>query len=304
MGIIKYLLGWPLSLIAILFIIKIVIDRSDEIIPHLYRINISYLLISAIFFFVYYFSRSVLWKEILKNSGYKINLLDNTYRFGISELKRFVPGNIWSFLSRAVLFNEIGVDKTTIAKGLLTEVQLIIIGCLSVSIFSFPWILDADPSLKLKLFSLLPVSFIAIFIFFGVTAYIFKRKYSKKDSLLSFVFLPEIPMRQKARLIVISIFVFAAFGLANFMVFLAVFPDSISQIVILSSFFTFSLLVGYLSFITPMGLGVREGVITLGLLKTMNIAQAGFFAIFSRIVLIFSELIYLFSIFLLYKFKK
>jgi hypothetical protein len=65
----------------------------------------------------------------------------------------------------------------------------------------------------------------------------------------------------------------------------------------LSAFFTFALLAGYLSFVTPMGLGVREGIITLGLSKLTSIANSGFLSIFSRIILIISELTFIVIVF-------
>ena len=86
---------------------------------------------------------------------------------------------------------------------------------------------------------------------------------------------------------------FFIFGLATLVACLSVFTFEPKLFLELSAFFTFALLAGYLSFITPMGLGVREGIIILGLTKLTSIATAGFLSIFSRIVLIISELTFL-----------
>jgi hypothetical protein len=45
-----------------------------------------------------------------------------------------------------------------------------------------------------------------------------------------------------------------------------------------------------------MGLGIREGIITLGLSNLISVATAGFLSIFSRIVLIISELIFVMTV--------
>lgn len=299
----RFFLGWPLSIIALLFVLRLISGKLPEIIPYIKSINLFYFAIGILLFFLYYIFRSVLWKELLKNMGYEVSYIENAYRFAASELKRFVPGNVWSFLSRGSLFTQMGIDKENVVKGLFLEVQLIIAGCVLVSSLSFAWILDAPNALKDKLSTILPITFIATSIYFIVLAYIFKKRYNKKKSFISSLYLPGLPISSKINLTILSFLVFAIFGLANFFILLSLFPDSLSQVIALSSFFTLALLIGYLSFITPMGLGVREGVITVGLLKIMTITNSGFFAIFSRIVLIVSELSYLLLIFLIYKLR-
>ena len=130
-------------------------------------------------------------------------------------------------------------------------------------------------------------------IFFAVTALIYKKKYDKNESLLNSLYLPGVSGINKLKLTFISFIDFLIFGIANYFVFASVFNVTPTDIIILSSLFTFALLVGFLSFLTPMGLGVREGVVTLGLSKTLSLVDASFFAIYSRIFLIISELIYI-----------
>ena len=109
--------------------------------------------------------------------------------------------------------------------------------------------------------------------------------------------LPGFSLSSKARIILISVITYFIFGIGNFFVFLSIYHIGFDQFLSLSSFFTFSLLAGYLSFITPMGLGVREGVVTLGLSKIMTLSNAATISIFTRIVLIFSELAFLLIVF-------
>lgn len=309
----KFLIGWPLSFISIAFIIKLIIDKSSQLNLDFSKINIFYLLLGIFLFFVYYIFRSLLWQKTLKEKGHKIPFRENTYRFAFSEIKRYVPGNIWSFLSRGVLFNEAGVDKKTLGISLIADVQQVIIGCGLVSLLAIPWLLSSPNELKIKLVSLLPVSIIAIIIFFITTSFIYTRKYLKSDSngialhsniLLANLLLPGFSLNSKIKLIILSIFTYFIFGVGNFFALLSIYNIGFNEFLNLSSFFTFSLLVGYLSFITPMGLGVREGVVTLGLSKITTLTNAGAIAIFTRIVLILSELLFLLFAFLWKKFSK
>lgn len=295
----KFFIGWPLSFISIAFIIKLVIDKSSQLNLDFSKINIFYLLLGIFLFFVYYIFRSLLWQMTLKEKGHKIPFKENMYRFAFSEIKRYAPGNIWSFLSRGVLFNEAGVDKKTLGISLIADVQLVIIGCGIISLLSIPWLLKSS-ELQSQLFGLLPVSAIAIAIFFIVTSIIYTKKYDSSKSMLLHssrfwknFFLPGFGLNSKVKLIVLSTFTYFIFGVGNFFTLLSIYNIGFNEFLNLSSFFTFSLLVGYLSFITPMGLGVREGVATLGLSKITTLTNAGAIAIFTRIVLILSELLFL-----------
>jgi hypothetical protein len=118
-------------------------------------------------------------------------------------------------------------------------------------------------------------------------------------NFLNNLYLPGYKLKEKIVLTIISTVTFFIFGVATLIASQAIFQFNIKIYVQLSAFFTFALLAGYLSFITPMGIGVREGIITLGLSKITSAATAGFLSIFSRIVLIISELIFLLIIIVL-----
>ena len=289
---IKLLIGWPLSIIAILFITKFLLDNYSRISGRFGEIKIEFLFLSILLFFLYYFLRGFLWKQILESKEQKVNFFENLYRYEVSELKRFVPGNIWSFLSRGVQFSELGVDKKIVGVSILMEIQLVLSGSFLFSLLCFPLILN-DAVLREKIIALIPLSLTVAAIFFIATAYLYHKKYDKNMTLIKSIYLPGVSIASKIKLTLISTFTFIIFGLANYLIYASSFGFSIENLIYLSSFFTFALLVGYLSFFTPMGLGVREGVIILGLSKGIGTINSSFFAIFSRVVLIISELSYL-----------
>jgi hypothetical protein len=63
----------------------------------------------------------------MQYKGYRLPFIKTAYLWEISEFKRYVPGNIWSFLSRVSLFTDAGVEKNIAGLALLDEIQLIII---------------------------------------------------------------------------------------------------------------------------------------------------------------------------------
>lgn len=288
----KFLIGWPLGIIAFIYILNFVLSNASQVLPKINQINPLFLLLSFSCFIVCYVLRILSWQIMLKEKGHRLPFRETLYRWEFSEVKRYVPGNVWSFLSRASLFEDAGVPKKTSAYLILIEIELIILSTLILSTLSFPLILDflklsdyANPVLliTLILISLLFFTFIKGFSFL-------KGRLAKS--------LPDFQIFTNIKLLVIYIMAFFFFGLGTYLSVASIFVLNLNQAVTLVGFFSFSLLVGYLSLITPSGIGVREGVITFGLSSLLTTGVAGFVAVFSRLVLVATELIFLFFIFL------
>lgn len=290
----KFLIGWPLSIAALVFLIKLTIPKFSIVQEKIYSINLIIVFLAVILFIFYFLLRSFLWRMILDYKGHKISFKKTAYLWGFSEFKRYVPGNIWSFLSRVSLFADTGIDKKTVGLALLDEIQLIVISSSLISIFALPLILSATGG---QMKELLIGSLAGIIAYCIVIGYIYKKR-TKHGTFLTNIYLPNYSLSQKITLTIISVLTFFIFGFATFVVCLSVTSFSLSLSLTLSSFFVFALLVGYLSFITPMGLGVREGVVTIGLAPIVTISTAGFLSIFSRIILIISEVTFLILILL------
>lgn len=282
LSILKNLLGWPLSLVALLFILKFLFSKSSIILPKISHIDASLLVLSIFCFFITYFLRSYVWWKYLKIVGHGIDFRKSVYLWEFSELKRFVPGNIWSFLGRTYLFENVGISKRVTAKGLAYEIGLVILSTATLSIFSIPLIgnyLGINALILSSVFIPILSSAIIIFVF------------ANKISLLV-KFFPKISVRQNLEFLILYIIAFSFFGAGTFFAASSVISLNNLQFIELVGFFSFALLAGYLSFITPSGFGVREGIITFGLAKTLSLTSAGIIAIFTRIILILSEVIF------------
>jgi len=290
----KFFIGWPLSVIALFFLLKLAFPKFSSILPRIYSINMYFLVLSIALFIVYFLLRSFLWKKILEYKGHEISFAKTTYLWGFSEFKRYVPGNIWSFLSRVSLFSDTGIDKKIVGLALLDEIQLIVISSTLTSVFALPLILSAPGE---QMNEILLGSLIGILIYCISVGYIYKKR-TKNGTLLTNIYLPSYTLKQKISLTFISVLTFFVFGFATFIACISVNSFSLGMTIILSAFFVFALLAGYLSFITPMGLGVREGVITIGLTPLVSVSTAGFLSVFSRIILIISEVTFLILILL------
>ena len=270
----KYLIGWPLSLVSLFFIAKLIYENASSL-NNLKNINFPLLLIGVLLFITYFFLRGFLWRELIKNKDNKFDFLKTIYFWQLSEIKRYTPGNIWSFLSRTQIFSQDNIPKKEIASSLLNEVILIVLASFSVSFFY----LSSEFKNSNLTFLLLLLN-IALIVIYSL---------NKK---INIKIIPKLKFHDNLKIYMIAMLTFFSFGLATYFSAASIIYLDPKNILSLVSLFVFALLVGYLSIVTPMGLGVREGVVTFGLLKYTSLGNAGLISIFTRIIFIISEVIF------------
>lgn len=291
----KFLFGWPLSLIALYFVWTIIAPKTGDLINNLRHVNIIILLIGIACLLVYYLIRSFIWYKLLRDRGYTIIFKQTAFLWGISEIKRYIPGKFWFILGRASAFSMHDVKKKDTAALMLIELELFAIGACIVSLLSLPFLqryfLNGIPDVQFWLF-LIYLAVICLTLFYIFHQKLTRRLPIKIQTVLGAV-LPHNSPALLSFLLLLSSIDLLFFGLGNYFVissFLYLHPQLIPQIV---GFFTASFLLGFLSFFTPAGLGIREGIVTVGLAKIMSFSAAAFGSLFTRLFLIISELIFL-----------
>jgi uncharacterized membrane protein/uncharacterized membrane protein YbhN (UPF0104 family) len=291
-GVIKALIGWPLSLIALFFIVKTILPKLPEVEKELHHIHVSMILIGIGCFLLYYLFRAIVWHTIITKKEASVPFRKSTFLWSTSEIRRYIPGNIWSFLSRAMLFESVKVPKLDTAHALLIEGEFILMGLITVSLAGISLVFDffnvSGRGTYLNILIALVILGIAAFILqkhiLGRIP-LFRKQLQKLASPLSF--------RDNVGSLLFSIGAFAMLGLGYyFSISSLVFLDP-QQIIGFAGFFALSLFIGLLSFITPTGLGVREGAITIVLSRTVATSLAATAALLSRVVLVCSELLFL-----------
>jgi len=293
LSIVKFALGWPLSIAALFFVARIILSQQKNIVFKIEEPNVILLLSGIICFFLFYLTRSFVWKLILKELGHNIPLKTVSYLWEISELRRFVPGNIWSFLGRASLFSNVNVPTKTIVRALIIETECFLLACFTISILGALFYSNSllNNMLYAFLVPLLLILLLATLLFIKSSLL---TKYLKGRFLSKIVLLfPQFSPYRNVLILGISIFYLFLFGLGTYLTITSITFISPTFTLSLSAFFVFSLLVGYLSIITPMGLGVRESAMIVGLSQFVTLGLAGVASIFARIVLIISELLFL-----------
>jgi hypothetical protein len=296
---IKFFVGWPLSLTALYFIgAKTITQLQDHPIAFS-ELSYSSLFLSTIFFLLYFFTRGYIWQKELSFFGYSLTTYESIYHWAASELKRYIPGNIWSFLGRGIRFGEMGVTKKHIVTALILEAQLIVLGALVISLPAIillvtPYVPFIQPQLLMMIIIFMTCIILTLFFYQNVFY---------KYVTLSFVPMIFSPLsaQKHMSLLFLSSLSYLFFGLGFYF-------SIVSFIHIPSNFFMITIsglvlayLVGYLSLITPSGLGVREVVAGIILTTIASTSVVNFAVLFSRIFLTLVELIFVTITFMFHK---
>lgn len=283
---VKLLIGWPISFVA-LFFVGSLLWKNQGVLAHIFSVN-PWLLLLGIFCFVIYFClRGYFWQQLLKAHKHELPANQTLFLWSISELQRYVPGNIWSFLGRTIQFSKKGVAKKTLLLSLFHEAQFLVLASLAASLFSLNFIIYRLLPKQFHThytFYFLTIGIVLLCLCFIANVFILPKK---KITML----LPRFSFFTNLSLFVCMFGAFLLYGLGMYFSISAWNFLYIRDIFALSAFFVFAFIVGYLSFITPMGLGVREAITTIGLRYYVGLAQASLLSILARIILIISELI-------------
>lgn len=293
LNVLKFLIGWPISLIALFFIYQRIAPQAPKLLEQAATANPWLLFYGLTGFVLFYFLRGYIWYRFLRELGHAISFKEATYLWAISEVKRYIPGNVWSFLGRTVLFQEKGVTKKDIARGFLIEAELFILGSMIISLLGLPFV-QAHFGLSTLWSQIIILCVTLITIIYACSDHLLRFIPDKLHKVATF-FLPHFSVGTNMILIGVSTVALFFFGLATYLLTAAYTPIDPNLAIPLSGFSVLAFLLGYLSILTPAGLGVREGVMIAGLSKLAGITTsiAAFAAIFTRIILILAELIFI-----------
>lgn len=284
----KFLIGWPFAVLALYFVGRLFFAQKN-ILNNLQAINPLFVAVSLILFLAFFFLRALFWQKLLQKKGIHFSYKITALTWGLSEFKRYIPGNIWPILGRSSAYEKLGTGKKEILTGILHEAQFLLISCLLVSLVS----------LNFLFFDILHIPYAVLFITISIVGtfllagfFLFHRSLFPKKLLFTYA-LPHLSFFDSLNLLILSTGAFLLFGLANYFAVFAVSPLYLLHILPLVGFFVFAFLAGYISFLAPMGLGVREGILTIGLARYIPLHLAAFGALIARLLQIAGELLFL-----------
>ncbi|MCL5409368.1 MAG: DUF2079 domain-containing protein [Patescibacteria group bacterium] len=268
------------------FIIQVVFSNLTQIGDIWKNVSLDAILLSGVLFLLYLYFRAVSWFFILKSLGKYLALPDNFSTWFLGESARYIPGNVWSFLGRVYLAKQKNIPRRVTSLSLAIEISLLL---MTTAILSIPAIIETNflvenfkliwLEITLLLILLLVVG---LLIFAPLSRYFLKLKNFWQQ-------VGKVNFHLILLASVLQILAWSCYGLAGWY-FINQLAPQINLVLVFSSMI-FVWLIGYLSLVTPMGLGVREGLLVLIIGPLIGVVPATVAALFLRGILVISEVI-------------
>lgn len=271
------LLGWLITLLALGFVVRWLLKVDHAAWRTLLELNGWWLAASVAVFQVWFILRFWGWEFIIRRHGYTAQRQQNLRMWISSELLRYIPGNIWSFAGRFQGATAGGVERKSSIHALILEAAglLSAAGIVSLASLGQPWIWWT------------PLAVILVVVVMPIIIR-WMMRIMKHEAL-------QFRWTEMAALLGLYLAVWIVFGLAHIVLFHALrptigaLPASVAMGVSVFSWF-----IGYITIITPMGLGVREATFSKSLVAatSLSVSTAGLVAVISRVWLVVSEVIF------------
>lgn len=261
------------------------------------KIEISWSLASAfILAVVYRVSNAYGWALVLRSIGTRVDGALATRIWLLSEACRWIPGSIWSYLSRASMATRINVTTPVALASMLVELGLVVVSAVLVSLAGLPYfwshVLDAIDHLGVNN---LVVIGVPTFFTCGLLAVVCRKMLARKLSNLQerLRALAEVRMHIPSLGLTLVFFVIMQVfnGVVTYCIACSMHPNLDVPHVAIVVATSVAWLCGFLAFFAPGGLMVREAAFTALLMPWMSASETLTIAIVARLAQLFSEVL-------------
>ncbi|SYZ72346.1 conserved membrane hypothetical protein [Candidatus Zixiibacteriota bacterium] len=302
----KTILGWLLALVIIYILGKTIYNHRAELAQWKWHISWGNALLSVLTLFGAYVCGSQGWRQVIVGFGHKIDLHESFRVIYLANLGRYVPGKVWQVVGMVGLAKEIKIPpQTSLASFALVQAY-----ALPASFVLIPLALGKNSALE----SLIVYRDV-VYLFFAATIGIFLilffwpggmewalNKVLKLLKQETVQYRPSLGNR-------LSIFIWyilnwGLFGVSFHFFLRALLATPQLGFVYSSGTYIAAYILGYISFLSPAGLGVREGVMSALLAPVLTPPIAASVALINRVWITIAEAISTLLALATYKIKK
>lgn len=272
----RLFLGLPVTIIAFIFIGKVFFDNRTVIIDSFSTLNPLLFLLGIFFFIVFFSIKALIWIQILRLRGFTPNPREAIFEYSYSEAKRYIPGSIFAIAGRMNAHSKSIPQKETL-KGIGIEALLLVLSAFVMSLPGIFYLLFKSNQ------TLIPQPFaigIASILLIGLCVFSIKKKFY--STILRYL-----------NPFLLFLLAWLVYGFGCLFVGLSIHYIDPTYINFILSFYILSWLSGYLLFVTPMGLGIREVALTLCLSFLLPLPITSAIAVLTRIGMVIGELCYI-----------
>lgn len=290
-------IGLPIAVLG--FFLNFILGQWKQLVAHPFQWNLWLIVLAFVGFLLQELSYGLIWQAVLARLGSRIDLRTSLRIYLASEFVRYIPGNVWHVLARILWVGKHGVSRPIAFASMTVE----LITKLAAGAFIFAASLlfwGGLGTVHALLIGKVFLVILAVLLLLSLLVVLHPRILS---GLLNTALrlLKREPIVLALRYSDILLVTFAwciswiIAGSAFYILTLALWPAlPLAALPICIGIYAIAWDIGFVSFITPGGLGFREGAIG-GLfalsLATLPLALGPIIAVLSRLVSTLAELV-------------
>lgn len=280
-----------ISVIVIILavITKVFIDNWHKIPFEELAFNYSLFITAFLLSILISLFAALLWRYTLIILGDKIGWKDAWRITVYSQIVRYIPGKVWQYMGKIYWGKKIGLSNKKIILSTLIETISLLSGSFIASLYCLRlYISKGYVSSGYIILVLLAITITVLMLNPRIIEKVinrFGKKWIANPISLNFSYL---------KILFLVFLYFLLWMLLGFQLHLLVnsfYDISFSHWIYLASFNALSWLIGFLSIITPSGLGVKEGIFILGFKAIVPVSFAIIVAILIRLYTIVADLL-------------
>ncbi len=287
-----------LPIIVLGFFLYYVAHNWNALAAHSFQWNPWLLALSLLGFIVQEISFGLIWRAILARLDARLGVRTTLRIYLAAEFVRYIPGNVWHVLTRILWVSKYGVSRTTAFASM--TIELITKLSAGVLVFALSLLFWHDIS---AVGSFLHSWFIILFGIFIILALVIGLHPRILNALLNGALrvLKRQPVSLTVRyrdILLVTLLWSGSWliaGGAFYLMLLALWPTTpIAALPICVGIYAIAWDIGFVSFITPSGLGFREGAIGLLFALALPVLPASLgaiIALLSRLVSTLAEVL-------------
>jgi len=229
----------------------------------------------------------IIWRLILGRLGAELGFKKAWKIWFYSNMGRYIPGKVWQIVGMVYLCQKENISKIKTTTSIFLAQALSIMSALFLMIVYLTFIGNKKvPHLIYLLFLLIPIGLFAVYPSNLERLINFGLEILKKGKVT-------VSIKYSDILFALALYFggWIIYGSAFYFFANSVYGLSHKLIPVISCIFATAYALGYLSFITPGGLGVREGILASLLSTFMPLPMATIISILSRVWFTLAELI-------------
>ncbi len=274
-------------ILVFFFLGKYFYDNWDTIKNLDIKPDIGIFIGSMLLYFAYKFTLASLWHYITRVYKAEIKYPDAVRSYLYSILGKYIPGKVFMLAARVPAYERAGVPVRKVAVSFLLENLCTLLGAgflFLISLLFFPNDVLSD---------YMPAVIIFIVLFFvcihpkilNFFLRIIGKFIKKNDMEIDFSYL------QMLKIVALFIGNWMIVGTGFYMLASSIYPLPVSELLFVGGVYGLSAIIGIISIFAPSGIGVREGIMVLGLSLIMPSEYAVIIGVVSRLWATVAELI-------------